>query len=147
MISNRNPAPSAELIDARGPRFTATITCVVLAIAILTKSEILVVWQLFQFAIGGFVTPKVAPYGLFYRKVVQPRLPKGSKSEDIRAPKFAQKVGFVFVLIAFIGLFQQILTLFYVFASFALAAAFLNAVFDFCIGCYIYLWFIRTLKK
>ncbi len=125
-------------IDSRGPRFTASITSLVLIIAILTNSWIPVAVQFVQFAIGGFISPKKAPYGLIFINFVQPKLPKGTKSEGINGPKFAQKVGFVFVLISLIGALFSIKLLFLIPLFFALVAALLNAVFSFCLGCELY---------
>jgi hypothetical protein len=133
-----------ELIDPRGPRVTAAITLIVLGIAFLTHSTALVVLQLIQFAIGGFVSPKKAPYGLIYRKLVQPRLNGNFIGEDIRGPQFSQKVGLIFAGLATIGALTKIDLLFSIPVAFALIAAFLNAVFDYCLGCQIYLLLQRA---
>jgi hypothetical protein len=140
-------AISPELIDPRGPRFTAVITASVLALSILTHSYVLIILQLLQFAIGGFLSPKKAPYGLIYIKLVQPRLDKNFIGEDIRGPQFAQKVGFLFLFVAVIGLQTSNDFLLNISLSFALAAAFLNAAFNFCLGCEIYLIGQRILKR
>lgn len=136
-----------ELIDPRGPRFTAGITTIVLAIALLSGSWIPVLIQFIQFAIGGFVSPKKAPYGLIYINFVQPKLTKDFSSEPINGPKFAQKVGFVFTVVALIGSVIGSYTTFAIAVAFALAAAFLNAVFNFCLGCEIYLIGQRVFSK
>ena len=99
-----------------------------------------------QFTIGGFVSPKKAPYGLIYRKVVQPRLTGSFIGEDIRGPQFAQKVGFLFAAIATIGAIAKIDLLFSIPVLLAFVAAFLNAVFDYCLGCQIYLLIQRATK-
>ncbi len=143
---NEKPA-IPELIDPRGPRVTASITLIVLGAAFLTHSTLLVLIQLLQFTIGGFVTPKKAPYGLFYRKVVQPRLNGSFIGEDIRGPQFAQKVGFIFALLATIGAFTKIDLLFSIPVILAFVAAVLNAVFDYCLGCQIYLLLQRITKR
>lgn len=135
-----------ELIDPRGPRFTAAITAVVLAIALATGSWIPVAIQFIQFATGGFISPKKAPYGLIYIKFVQPRLAKDFVGEAINGPRFAQKVGFLFATVALIGTAIGSSAVFTVAVAFALAAAFLNAAFNFCLGCEIYLIGQRILK-
>lgn len=144
-LNTKNNFP--ELIDPRGPRVTAAITLVVLGIAFLTHSTLLVLIQLFQFGVGGFISPKKAPYGLIYRKVVQPRLGGNFIGEDIRGPQFAQKVGFLFAALATIGAFTHIKLLFSISVLFAFVAAFLNAVFDYCLGCQIYLLLQRITKR
>ena len=143
-LNEKNTFP--ELIDPRGPRVTAGITLTVLGIAFLTHSTALVLIQLIQFAIGGFVSPKKAPYGLIYRKLVQPRLSGKFIGEDIRGPQFAQKVGFLFAALATVGAFTNIDLLFSIPVIFAFVAAFLNAVFDYCLGCQIYLLIQRLTK-
>ena len=143
-LNEKNSIP--ELIDPRGPRVTAALTLTVLVIAFLTHSTALVILQLIQFAIGGFLSPKKAPYGLFYRKVVQPRLDGDFIGEDIRGPQFSQKVGFLLITLATIGAIAKIDLLFSIPVIFAIIAAFLNAVFDYCLGCQIYLLLQRATR-
>jgi len=136
-----------ELIDPRGPRVTAAITLTVLGLAFLTHSTALVIIQLIQFTIGGFVSPKKAPYGFLYRKLVQPRLHGNFIGEDIRGPQFAQKVGFLFAALATIGALTKINLLFSIPVIFAFVAAFLNSVFDYCLGCQVYLLLQRFTRR
>lgn len=136
-----------ELIDPRGPRFTAGITTIVLATALLSGSWIPVFIQCVQFALGGFVSPKKAPYGLIYINLIQPRLSKDFSSEPINGPKFAQKVGFLCTVVALGGSLIGNYVTFAIAVAFALAAAFLNAVFNFCLGCEIYLIGQRVFSK
>lgn len=135
------------MIDPRGPRFTAGITTAVLAIALVSGSWIPVLIQFIQFTIGGFVSPKKAPYGLIYIKFVQPKLSKDFSSEPINGPQFAQKVGFLFTVVALIGSLSGSYGIFATAVAFALAAAFLNAAFNFCLGCEIYLLGQRFFAK
>ena len=137
---------SLENIDARGPRFSALLTTIVLAIALATNSELLLALQALVFAIGAFKGPQATPYAAIFRKFVKPRLKSEAKFEDVRPPQFAQRVGLGFALV---GLFGAVAApvLFHVAVSFALAAAFLNAAFDFCLGCQIYLLFARLGAK
>ncbi|WP_341351323.1 DUF4395 family protein [Nocardioides convexus] len=59
--------------------------------------------------------------------------------EDPAPPRFAQAVGPVFAVVATIGFATGAILLGQVFAGFAFVAAFLNAVFAFCLGCEMYL--------
>ncbi|MEI8222691.1 MAG: DUF4395 domain-containing protein [Actinomycetes bacterium] len=147
MTIKEKSASLPELIDPRGPRVTASITLIVLGAAFLTHSTFLILLQLIQFTIGGFVSPKKAPYGIIYRKLIQPRLAGDFIGEDIRGPQFAQKVGFLFAVLATIGALSKIDLLFQIPVILALAAAFLNAVFDYCLGCQIYLLLQRATKR
>ena len=138
---------TTELIDPRGPRFTAAITFFVLALALVTNSWIPVAIQFVQFAIGGFISPKKAPYGLIYIKIVQPKLSKDFVGEAINGPRFAQKVGFLLAFVALVGAGLGNSAIFSIAVSLALAASFLNAVFNFCLGCEIYLIGQRIAKR
>ena len=65
-------------------------------------------------------------------------------SENEAAPRFAQLVGALFAATALIGGVSGNSTVFLVATSFALAAAFLNAAFGFCLGCQLYLLILRS---
>lgn len=134
--------PDVELIDARGPRFSALLTTIVLGTALATGNPWLIVLQAIVFAIGAFKGPQHTPYAQVFKKLVKPKLKSEATTEDVRPPKFAQRVGFGFTIVAIIGLlFAPALAT--VAVSFALAAAFLNAAFNFCLGCEIYIRIAR----
>jgi hypothetical protein len=134
-------------IDARGPRFSASITTIVLATALVTQNKWVLVAQGLVFLIGATRGPQFTPYGLIFKILVKPRLNIVAPTEDVRPPKFAQAVGFGFALVAALGAFAEIDALFTVAVGFALAAAFLNAAFNYCLGCEIYLLIIRFTSK
>jgi hypothetical protein len=133
-----------KLIDARGPRFGAILTAIVLAAILASASLPLLIWQLSVFAIGAFVGPQATPYAWIYRTLVKPRLRGDVPTEDTRPPQFAQVVGFLFALTATVALVLEASLVFDVAISFALAAAFLNAAFNFCLGCEMYLLIARA---
>ena len=134
-------------IDARGPRFSATITALVLATALVTQNKWVLVVQGLVFLIGATRGPQFTPYGLIFKSVIKPRLNKVAPTEDVRPPKFAQAVGFVFALVGTIGAFAGADVVFTVATGFALAAAFLNAAFNYCLGCEMYLLITRFTSK
>jgi hypothetical protein len=130
-------------IDPRGPRFGAAITTAVLTIILLTiPSSIALVLlgiQTVVFALGAFVGLHAQPYGILYRKLVAPKLGKPTVLEAVEPPQFAQFVGFLFAatgLIALLAVADLVAT---IAVGFALGAAFLNAAFNFCLGCEMYL--------
>ena len=135
------------LIDARGPRFSALITTIVLAIAILTKNPIIIWFQVAVFAIGSLISPTKTPYAWIYKSFVKPRLKGEVPTEDVKPPRFAQTIGLAFALVAAIGLAVGSGATFSVAASIALSAAFLNAAFDFCLGCQMYFLLVRAVSK
>ncbi len=126
-------------IDARGPRFSAAITTLVLALVLVTGSGWLLFAQTLVFAVGALAGLRYAPYGLLYRYLVRPRLGPPSRTEAEAPPRFAQGVGMVIAGIGAIGFAAGAPVAGMVFAALALAAAFLNAAFDLCLGCHMYL--------
>ena len=130
-------------IDARGPRFSALLTTFVLAIALVTGSVWVIALQAIVFAIGAIKGPQFTPYAFVFRSLIKPRLKSPLRTEDVRPPKFAQSIGLIFALVALVGSAAGAPAVFTVAIAAALAAAFLNAAFDFCLGCQIYLLLAR----
>ena len=131
-------------IDARGPHWSAVITTVVLAIALVTSSLWVIAFQAVVFAIGAIRGPQFTPYAFVFKKLIKPRLKSEPTFEDVRPPQFAQTVGLGFALAAVIASVTGAGGLFTVAVAFALAAAFLNAAFNFCLGCEMYLLILRA---
>jgi len=134
-------------IDARGPRFSASITTIVLATALVTHNVWVLVAQGLVFLIGATFGPQFTPYGLLFKNVIKPRLKKEAPTEDVRPPKFAQSVGLVFALVGIFGAVVDRSLIFAAATGFALAAAFLNAAFNYCLGCEMYLILVRTTTR
>ena len=134
-------------IDARGPRFSAALTTVVLAIALVTSNILVIAFQAVVFAIGALRGPQFTPYAFIFKKFIKPNLKSTPILEDVRPPRFAQGVGLGFALVATIGAATGVNEVFTVAVSFALAAAFLNAAFNFCLGCQVYLLLVRATSK
>lgn len=139
---------AAGLIDPRGLQFNAALTSVVLAaILVLAPNPIglaLLGLQAALFAAGVVLGVRHTPVAILFARVIRPRLAPPSELEDARPPRFAQAVGLVFAVAGLIG---------YLFASplvgaiavgFALVAALLNAIFNFCLGCEVYLLLRRA---
>ena len=131
-------------IDARGPRFSAAITVVVLASALATQSLPLITFQLVVFLIGATKGPQFTPYAFLFKNLIKPRLKGEFVPEDVRPPQFAQAVGFIFTVIAVAGLLSGTTIVFTIATGFALVAAFLNAAFNYCLGCEFYLILLRA---
>jgi len=138
---------STTIIDARGPRFGAVITSIVLAIALATNNVWVIVAQAIVFAIGAIKGPQFTPYAFIYKTFVKPRLKGETPAEDVRPPQFAQTVGLLFALAAIGGVLFGVNAIFTVAVAFALGAAFLNAAFNFCLGCEVYLLLLRARSK
>jgi Domain of unknown function (DUF4395) len=133
-------------IDPRGPRFGAAITTLVLAVVLITGSAWLLAAQVAVFAVGALAGLRYAPYGLLYRRLVRPRLGPPAHTEAEAPPRFAQAVGLLIAGAGVICLAAGATAAGLVFTALALAAAFLNAAFDLCLGCQVYVFIQRNLK-
>lgn len=148
-------------IDPRGPRFVAWITSALLLVGtflsllgsalqpgsslsdrladpgfiVLAVVDVLFAW--------GFVSPRTAPWGVLFRKVVRRRLAPPAELEDPRPPRFAQVVGFVVVGIGLVLHVAGVPWALPIAGAAAFIAAFLNAAFGLCLGCQLYLAFTR----
>ncbi|MDQ1021556.1 DUF4395 domain-containing protein [Streptomyces afghaniensis] len=131
-------------IDARGPRFGAVVTTVVLAVVLATGSTWLLAWQTLAFLLGAAGGVTRSPYGLLFAKAVRPRLGPPVAFEAPEPPRFAQAVGLVFAGLGLVGSTLGPGWLGLAATGAALAAAFLNAVFGYCLGCEMYLLMRRV---
>ncbi len=130
-------------VDPRGPRFGAAITTTVLATVLLaapsTLATALLAIQTLVFGLGAFAGLQYHPYGWVYRTFVRPRLGEPAELEDSAPLRFAQLVGFIFASVAIVASLSSAATVALVATGFALGAAFLNAAFNICLGCEMYL--------
>lgn len=146
------PATPDNGIDPRSPRFGAAITTVLLAATIVltlipatwAAGIVLLAVIVVLFAIGGIAGIRRHPYGALFRRFVRPRLAPPAELEAPEPPTFAQQVGLVITALAFVLALVGVPYAAPVGAAIALVAAFLNAVFDVCIGCLLYVWLVRA---
>jgi Domain of unknown function (DUF4395) len=131
-------------VDPRGQRFAAAVTTVVLAVVLVTESVWLLGLQAVVFAVGALAGVRRSPYALVFARAVRPRLGPPSHSEAPQPPRFAQAVGLVFSVVGLAGFLAGLPVLGLLATGLALAAAFLNAAFGFCLGCEMYLLIRRT---
>lgn len=138
-------------VDPRGPRFGAAITSTVLAIVLLTTPSTLATAllsvQTLVFALGAFAGLQFHPYGWIFRKFVRPRIGAPAEMEDSAPLRFAQLVGFLFAVTGLMSLLTGATNVALIAIGFALAAAFLNAAFNICLGCEMYLLGKRLTAK
>jgi hypothetical protein len=134
-------------IDVRGPRFGATLTTIVLAAVLVTGSGWLLAVQTAFFAAGAAAGVQNSPYGWLYRTLVRPRLGPPAETEDAAPPRFAQAVGLVFAVVGLVGYSAGPQWLGLAATAAALAAAFLNAAFAYCLGCEMYLLLRRATQE
>ncbi|MCX4572826.1 DUF4395 domain-containing protein [Streptomyces sp. NBC_01571] len=126
-------------IDVRGPRLGAAVTAVVLAVVLITGSAWLLAWQTLAFALGAAGGVARSPYGMLFKTAVRPRIGPPTEFEAPEPPRFAQAVGLAFAAVGLIGYTVGPDWLGLAATGCALAAAFLNAAFGYCLGCEMYL--------
>jgi len=144
------PLPGQQGIDPRGPRFSAGITAVLLAVDIVLglTGATLAAWILLLFIALMFLWGAAAgvqrhPYGAIFRAVIRPRLAAPTELENPVPPTFAQLVGLIITgLGVILGIWFPVIVV--VAAAFAFIAAFLNSVFGYCLGCQMYLLGVRA---
>ena len=139
------PNATLRLVDVRGPRFAAWVTSAVLAVVLLTGDVALLLVQALVFALGAFLGLRWHPYGAFFRVVVASRLGPVRAREPESPPRFAQYVGLVFAVVGLVGYSLGSPVVGATATGLALAAALLNAVTGFCLGCELYLIVRRVL--
>ncbi|GAA1845427.1 DUF4395 domain-containing protein [Agromyces salentinus] len=138
-------------IDPRAPRFAAAITAVLLlAVVVLwvagaaTAALVLLAAISALFLWGAIAGVRRHPFGALFRAIVRPRLAPPVELEDPRPPTFAQLVGFIVTVVGVLLAIAGVPAAVPIAASIAFVAAFLNAVFDFCLGCRIYVLLVRA---
>jgi hypothetical protein len=129
------------MIDSRAPRFAAWITTAVLAVVLVTSNGWLLLAQAVVFALGAIGR---SPYAALWKRIPKSR---PTELEDRRPPQFAQAVGLGFAVVGTVGYLAGLTVLGTVATAAALAAAFLNAAFGFCLGCEIYLLIKRSTNR
>ena len=144
------PSPAPAGIDPRGPRFGAAITSVLLLVDVflalidLTSAAFWLLVVIALLFLWSVVSPRTAPWGVLFRRVVRPRLSAPTELEDPRPPRFAQGVG---LLVTTLGIVLHLLGVPFalpIAAALAFVAAFLNAAFAYCLGCQIWLLLQRA---
>lgn len=134
----------SAMIDPRAPRFGAAITSVIALIgfadAFTTFGQVTLVSAiaLLVLFVWSVFFPTSHPYKFLFG-LIRPRIGEPQELEDARPPRFAQQVGLFFAVSAAVGLLIGSQVVVAVALAFIFIAAFLNAFFNFCLGCQMYL--------
>ncbi|KRF20972.1 hypothetical protein ASG90_00705 [Nocardioides sp. Soil797] len=141
----------SQQIDPRGPQFAAAVTSVVLVAVLLTAPAtvgvVLLGLQAVLFAAGAGLGVQKTPHAWVYKSLVRPRLSAPTELEDAAPPRFAQTVGLGFTAVGLLGYLTGATLVGDIAVGLALAAALLNAIFAFCLGCEMYLLGRRLLTR
>jgi hypothetical protein len=134
-------------IDPRGPRFGAAITATLLAVTVFlaldasTKDAAFALLSVVTalFAVGAIFGVSNHPYAWIFKTLVRPRLSAPNELEDATPPRFAQGVGLFVALVGVVLHLAGVELGLVIAAAAAFFAAFLNAAFNYCLGCQIFL--------
>jgi hypothetical protein len=136
-----------EQLDPRGPRFGAGITSILMLVVIYLSldpaSEGLALavmgFAVVMFSFGSLLGPARHPYSYLYKYTLRKFLKAPAYLEPATPVHFAQVIGLV---ITGLGLVLGLIGVDFalpIAAAAAFMAAFVNAVFAYCIGCQMYL--------
>ncbi|TFC93813.1 DUF4395 domain-containing protein [Cryobacterium sinapicolor] len=149
--SRPSPRRNRPDLDPRGPRFGAAITAVLLLVVVflsLTGASVAALGLLTVlaalFAWGALAGAGRHPYGTVFKALVRPRLGPPAALENAAPPTFAQGVGLLVTLTGVVLGLAGLAPAVGAAAAVAFVAAFLNAVFDYCLGCQLYLILARA---
>ena len=95
----------------------------------------------------SYTKAELDTWGVVFRKLICPRLTPPTELEDAAPPRFAQLVGFAFLAVALVATVIGASAVAVIAIALALGAAFLNAAFNFCLGCEMYLISKRVLVR
>jgi thiol-disulfide isomerase/thioredoxin len=139
MSPDSAPAP----IDPRGPRTNQAVLAAALVLAGLTSQE----WVVPVFAVvlflGAAFGPRYGPVLRLYQALIKPRLAPPQHLEDPRPPRFAAAVGVVFLGASTLAFVLGAGAVGWGLALVVAALAALAAATGLCVGCEMYVWFVR----
>lgn len=144
------PAPGRD-VDVRGPRFSAAVTTVVLATALVvqgTVGTLLVALQVVVFAIAVTGGVSRSPWAVLFR-TLRDRLDWGPPPavEDATPPRFAQACGLLVAGTGLVALLAGLSVVGWVAVGVVLALATLLATTGICVGCELWLLGARVRNR
>lgn len=134
-------------LDPRGPRFGAGITSILMVLVIffaldpVTENVAFGIlgFSVVMFIFGSTLGPARHPYSYLYKYTLRKLLKPPTVTENEKPVHFAQVVGLVVtgsgVILHLLGVPNALP----ISAAAAFLAAFINAVFAYCLGCQMYL--------
>ena len=136
-----------EQLDPRGPRFGAGISSILMLVVIYLSLDpaseglalVVMGFAVVMFTFGSLLGPARHPYSYLYKYTLRKFLKAPAYLEPATPVHFAQVIG---LMITGLGLFLGLLGVPFalpIAAAAAFLAAFVNAVFAYCIGCQMYL--------
>ncbi len=127
------------MIDVRGPRFSASLTFLVLVTAYLLQAPILLAVQVVVFAVAAIAGLRWSPYGNLFR-LLKRRLDLGPppETEPEAGPRFSQTMGLIFSGAGLIAVLAGATGLGWSLVLVVVALSALLASTGICVGCEMY---------
>jgi hypothetical protein len=132
-----DPYRNLDVIDSRAPRANQVVVGLVSLLAVVTGWWPLLAVLALQLAIGLRFGRQYCLPCLAYFELIQPRFGEG-QLEDSRPPRFANKVGLVFLSAASVAYLAGFALVGAVLGGIVAALALLAATTGFCVGCWMY---------
>jgi hypothetical protein len=132
-----HPYRDLDVIDARAPRFNQVVVGSVSLVAVVTGWWPLLALLALQLGIGLRFGRQYCLPCFAYFELIQPRFGEGPL-EDSRPPRFANKVGFVFLTAASVAYLAGFALVGPALGAIVASLALLAAVTGFCMGCWMY---------
>lgn len=131
--------PGVDIVDVRGPRFSAAVTCVVLSAAFVSGWLPLLALQVLVFAVAAIAGLRWSPYGQVFR-LLKRRLDLGPPpaTEPAAGPRFSQAMGLLCAGAGLAALLAGWETLGWALVVVVIGLSALLAVTGLCIGCELY---------
>lgn len=139
---------SGAEIDVRGPRFSAAVTCAVLATAFLGRLWLVVAFQVAVFAVAALAGLRWSPYGNVFR-VLKRRLRWGPPPavEPEAGPRFSQLMGLLVAGAGLVAILAGAPVLGWALVLVVVALSGLLALTGICIGCEVHALGVRLLGR
>lgn len=132
-----HPYRDLDVIDARAPRVNQAVIGSLALLAFLLELEWLPAVLALQLAVGLTLGRRWCLPCLLYFELIQPRLGEGP-IEDSRPPRFANRVGVLFLGGATVAFLLDVPALGWALTLLVVALALLAAITGFCAGCEMY---------
>lgn len=124
--------------DENVVRTSAILTVLITATAVLVNSYIILFFLSADFAIRSFFSGIDSPLKTLSNHIAGILNIRNKKFIDAAPKKFAALLGMIFSLVAGLLLLFQLPTAALITASILIFCAFLEGVFGFCLGCFVY---------
>lgn len=145
-MENYEACPVAlKTTDEIKVRITASLVLLTLAVFLFTGFWPLLVVLLFDFLLRAFGFGAYSLFNILSRKVFA-WFNKEPKPVDLAPKQFAAKIGLVFVLLILAAFAAGYIYISYVLTCAIIFFAFLESVFGFCTGCYIYKFYRKLFR-